>query len=129
MMPIDVFWDDEAKTILRANFVGDWTWEDYHAANALLLKLGAEIDHRFDIIVDLSMSNGLPPGNILDNVARAQNISPPNLGINVTIQIPKRVEALRPIVKQIVGHHKYYSADTLEDAYAIIQSVRDMNTS
>ena len=127
-MPIDVFWDDDAKTILRARFVDDWTWAEYHAANQLLMQMAGEIDHLFDVISDLTESNGLPPGNLLAEIGRGHNITAPNQRTTVTVQIPKIITTLRPIIVQITRNDNRFQADSLEEAYAIIEAVRNTCT-
>ena len=128
-MPIEVFWDDDPKTILRARFVGDWTWVEYHAANERLMQMAAEVDYPFDVISDLTDSNGLPPGNLLAEIGRGHNITAPNQRSTVTVQIPKIVKTLRPIIIQITRNDNRYQADSLEEAYTIIEAVRNTNSS
>ena len=127
-MPIDVFWDDGEKTIIRARFVGDWTWTEYHAANAQMMQMATEIDHLFDVISDLTESNGLPAGNLLAEIGRGHNITAPNQRSTVTVQIPKIVKTLRPIIVQITRNDNRFQADSLEEAYAIIEAVRNTST-
>lgn len=125
-MPIELMWDDDEHSIIIARFIADWTWVQYHEADRQLLQMAAGVNHRIDLINDLTKSNGLPEGNLLANIARGQNVEIPNLGIVVAIQLPRIVEALRPIAKQITRRDNRFTAQSLEEAYAIIAESREV---
>jgi hypothetical protein len=123
-MPIEMVWGDDTHSIIVSRFSDDWTWDDYHESDQILLIMAAEVAHRIDIISDFSSSNGLPEGNLLANAGRGHNMEVPNLGIIVAVQPPRIIEALRPIAKQITGRENRFSASTLEEAYTLIAQSR-----
>ena len=123
-MPIEPIWVDDNHSIIMAEFSGSWTWDEYHEANRILREMAGTVEHRVDVITDLSQSHGLPENNLLANIGRGHNVEIPNLGIIVTVQPPRVIEALRPIVNQITGRENRFSVHTLDDAYTLIAQSR-----
>jgi hypothetical protein len=123
-MPIETVWGDDNHSIIEAHFIGDWTWDEYHASDKLVAEMAAGTNYRIDIITDLSRSNGIPEGNLMANIGRGHNLEIPNLGIIVTVQLPRIVEALRPMVTKITGRENRFSVSSLEAAYTIIAQSR-----
>jgi hypothetical protein len=79
-MSIKVSWDNEAKTIIRYDFEGDWNWEEFHVAAQEAFKLTRSVEHTVDTI-----SNFLPgtrlPANAFLQFRRAMVDAPKNRGV------------------------------------------------
>lgn len=64
-MSLELYWDDELSCVLRWDFIGDWTWQEYHAtvdrSRRAMLESNCE---RVDMIVDLRKSSRLLSGII-----------------------------------------------------------------
>src|SRR5690349_1763749 len=64
-MPVNIEWDNEAKTIIHMEYVGHWTWEELYAATAKSTVMLDEIDHKADFIHDWLQSGGVPSNAIV----------------------------------------------------------------
>lgn len=59
-MPINVYWYDENKHIIRYDFVNIWTREDLLAATETVFAFLDSVNHPVDSIVDMQNSNTSP---------------------------------------------------------------------
>ena len=59
-MPVSISWDDEAKTIIRWDYVGKWTWAEVERASEEALALMNSAAYPICLIHDFSHSAGLP---------------------------------------------------------------------
>jgi hypothetical protein len=70
MMPITVEWANTKHTVIHYRFLGDWTWDDYDAANQITTDLLDRVDHAVNLICDFTASTAIPP-RVLSNVGRS----------------------------------------------------------
>jgi hypothetical protein len=120
-MPVLISWDDEAKTILRYEYDGKWTWDEVDAATDQVVSFMRETTNAVSIIHDMTNSPGLPSG-ALTNAFRFTRDLPDNWDISVVIGTGTFTEALLNIFSRVykkLGEH-YKTATTLEEARAII---------
>jgi hypothetical protein len=126
-MPIDVFWGDGAQTILRANFRGSWTWEEFHAAIQLGWDMCETVNTPIIKLNDWRESAMLPYGNVLEHFARANNNTPTFRAV-ISVGASSVLAAIVPIAKQISGNQNRFLVDTMEEAYAIIERMKQEDT-
>lgn len=62
-MPIQVVWDNDARTAIRYILTNRWTWEEVRAAEAEAFALDATTDHPFVTIIDLTDAKTVPAGS------------------------------------------------------------------
>ncbi len=80
-MPVHVYWDDEACSILRLSFVGYWTWEELFEAGETVVSMCAEQLHCVDIISEMLNTSYRPPrfieqsNALLDNSQQPENLN------------------------------------------------------
>ena len=65
-MPIELFWDDDAQTVILAEFSEKWSWDDLHAMLSTIKKLSEERQQVFGAIIDLRTGLHLPGGTIFN---------------------------------------------------------------
>lgn len=121
-MPACVGWDNEQKTIIRQQFFGDWTFEDYVTSSTELQRLTASMPHTVNVIVDYTESKTYPR-KIL---AAAQTLSrnfPVNEGVVMIVQGPPYILAAFEVIFKLCpkSGKNVHHVDSLEDAYAAIQ--------
>jgi len=68
-MPITVVWDNEAKTIIRWDYVGKWKWSEATYGFEDTIRMMHEVQHPVSLIHDLTQSAGIP-GSALTNAYR-----------------------------------------------------------
>jgi hypothetical protein len=125
-MPVASFWDDEEKTIVRGNLVGQWTWDEYHTGISEMAQLVKDIDHRFDQIIDVRESGPLPDG-ALSHIRRGRQQNPANFGISVIVGPSEWIKALVGVMEKAYGKRTQPTsiAETIEEAYTIIVQQRE----
>jgi hypothetical protein len=75
-MGIKVAWDTEEQTAICLVFDKPWTWDDFEDANRQMLTLLNSVQHKVDIIFDISNA-GFPPSGALQRFKKvAQNHHP-----------------------------------------------------
>lgn len=83
-MTITVNWDNAAKTAIRYDFEGKWTWDEFRTAANEAFKMTRSVSHRVD-----GISNFLPgaslPSDALFHFSRAMRDAPPNRGRTVIV--------------------------------------------
>lgn len=116
-MPIKVSWDNEAKTIVRYDFSGPWTWEEFHRAVDAIHALVKSVPHTVDYIANVPNLH-LPQGTALSHIRRAIRTAPPNSGVLMVTDGGLFVNAIIGIVSRVGGYVR--TANTIEDARAKI---------
>jgi hypothetical protein len=120
-MPVLISWDDEAKTTLRYEYGGKWTWDEVDAATDQVVNFMRETSSPVSIIHDMTHSPGLPSG-ALTQAHRFTRDLPENWEISVVVGSGTFTEALLNIFSRVykkLGEH-YKTASTLDEARAII---------
>lgn len=85
MAEITIEWDDAEETIIRATFVGRYTWEEYFQSQEQGNAMVESKAHRCDLIVDLSRARATSAGPALTNAKKTLELAPTNLGLVVVI--------------------------------------------
>ena len=98
-MPIEIQWDDEAKTIIRENYLGQWTWDNFFAMSNQAAEMMKTVDHRVDILAN--MKDGIMPtsGASMSNSRKVLLALPSNWGVIVVVT-NSFVSVLASIFKQ-----------------------------
>lgn len=125
-MPIHVYWHDETRTILRENFVGTWSVDDFIYVVDQVYDMIEAVNHPVSIIADFTQ-NTTPLMTIFTRIRFSQaayldSRTHPNyrqtfiLGATVTLEIVLRVSA--QFIPRLTAN--IYTADSLEEALARI---------
>ncbi len=83
-MGVRAAWDDDAHRVIRYDFEGSWTWEEFEQAYDEAVRLFESADEPVGVIVNLLPSNALQRG-ILEVVKRVADNLPPNRGLTVYV--------------------------------------------
>lgn len=71
-MGIELYWDDDAQTIMLMEVEGRWTWEDLFSALETVKKVTDRADYEISAIVDLRGGMHIPGGTLF-NTANMDN--------------------------------------------------------
>lgn len=102
-MNIDVIWDNPEQTILRYVFKPRWNWNDLHTAMKEATLLMDEIDHRVDIIMDVSSASLIPSGAIAQAQKAFATPKHANAGITVVVSTSSFAQALVAVGRKLSG--------------------------
>lgn len=83
-MPVRVYWVNDEQTILRYDFEGVWTWEDFYPVYEQAIQMETSVTHRVDIIINMLDSKSIP-GNALSHMKSMTDKLPENVGMGVFI--------------------------------------------
>lgn len=64
-MPISINWDNPQKTIIRNEFEGSWTWNEFVEAMDQVGKLMQTVSHPVDILGNMRPGNMPKTGNAI----------------------------------------------------------------
>lgn len=84
-MPVEVIWDDEAKTIIRQIYSGRVILDDYYKATDQFVKLANSVDYTVHSIMD-RQDVLISEGSYLQVMRYANKIMPDNIGIRAIIK-------------------------------------------
>jgi hypothetical protein len=121
-MAIRVFWDDQDKTVLRYEFSGLWTWDEFHAAMRQGWAMLDSVQHPVDVINDFSVCDFVPP-NSLSHFVRAARRTHPNSRHIVVVGVHNPfLRAIGTILGRMFPEmaQKMSYADSLEEARAML---------
>lgn len=127
-MPLNVVWDNEAKTIIRSEGVGEWTWEEFHEALQKIVEMMKTVEHRVDLIHNHVPGSRRPSGSGMPHFQRAIRIMPPNIGLNIFVNTNSFGRAIVSIFTRVYGGQssgKLIMVASLEEAYALIRKDRE----
>lgn len=120
-MTIQVEWDNEAKTIIRHDFDGLWTWGEFQELCRATRAMVTSVPHPVHIISNMRQAI-MPRGQgMMGNMRRAMLAAPPNRGIIVVVVNPFLKSLLSlfmsfdPEMTEII-----YSAESVEEARQLI---------
>jgi hypothetical protein len=104
-MPFTITWDNPEHTTLLVVYEEHWSWDDVDQASELLLTYLTEVDHRFDIIVQMPSGNWIPPGSIVSHYHLVAKImSHPTSRLLVIVVSSKLLEIFAGIMRQTYHH-------------------------
>jgi hypothetical protein len=126
-MTIHVLWDDEAKTIIRSESEGNWTWEEYHESLSQIVQMVQSVNHRVDLIHRRLPGSVRPPSSGMAHYQRAMRILPENTGLNVVINTNTIARSVANIFTRLYGRRTRGAivlVGSLEEAYKLIAADR-----
>jgi hypothetical protein len=125
-MPVYALWDNDAKTILRFDFVGKWDWTQYSEALHTAIGMLGSVPHMVDVIPNFTESGPLP-ANTLSHFSRSSKESTIDTGHTVVVTNTKFVEVLINTFGKLYGRpgKKTLSCNSLEEARKILASLAE----
>lgn len=127
-MPIQVSWGNPEKTIVHSVFSEEWTLEEAHNMIDDMHKLTSSVDYTVHSILDFTTSK-TSPTRILSMGQHIEKRKVPNTGVAVIVKANNFIKAIAQLVtKMFVRNTNTYFADSLEEAYQIIQKYEQSST-
>jgi hypothetical protein len=123
-MPVSMYWEDEAQTIMRYDISGRWTWPEFYDALNKVLPEWEKITHRTDTIIKLE-SIALPT-DTLRNVRTLSEKQNTSSGLSVIVTTNTLAHVLYNTSRNLYPKVAQYfrMAHTMEEARALIQTAR-----
>ncbi len=130
-MPAKCYWDDsDTKTIVRIDYIGNWTWDEHFKVADEGRQMTLSVTHRVDYIGDLTLGQQPRGGSALSNVKAVLRRLAPNSGIVVNVVAPFEAVLLNVFKKFDRELGKImFGAKSVEEARRIIAQEREKSTS
>ena len=120
-MPIEVSWGNPQKTVVYTVFGETWTLEENHQMIDDMYKLTTSVTHTVHIVMDFTYSK-TSPAKLLSAGRHIEKRAVPNSGISVFVKANSFLKAIAQVImKMFMKDTKLYFADSLEEAYQIIE--------
>lgn len=101
MTNLDVYWDDEEKSVILLDVHADYTWREFDSAVTQIGARAAAQPHRCDIIVNLGRASAESSGMAaVRRALDALSVLPDNVGL-VVIVVPAIAGLLLSAAKQL----------------------------
>lgn len=122
-MPISFAWDDDAKTAIRLDYTGKWTWDEFHKAMHEAGELACGSPHPISIINDVSQTDTLPDGALTQfrSVTRQAPVASED-GIVVIVGANMFAESVIQTFRKVYSKAalNWHFARTLDEARALV---------
>jgi hypothetical protein len=121
-MPIHVQFDNEQRTIMRYQFVGRWTWVEYHEAIKNAYELVKAIPYTVNMILDFSQGSVLPH-NALSIFGTSMKTPPRDFDFAVVVSESTFIQMLVTVFQRVyrgTGGKLIY-AHTLKEAREVAE--------
>lgn len=124
-MPIQLYWEDTEKTIVRYDFQGAWAWDDLYAVYYQAIEMETSVPHRVDIILDMRSGSRIP-ANALLHIKNLSEKQPPNVGLSIFVTSNAFVTSMYNMAIKVHRKIAFYFrlVNTLDDAHAMIERAR-----
>lgn len=124
-MPIEVYWGNDEKTVMRFVFQKPWTWDDFYRAVDRHFVMLRGVDHLVYAITDVSQAGTIPP-SALSHGRYYWKHWPPNLATIIIIGANPLFLAMDNLFHRLYGdgHSHLRYANSVEEALSIINSSR-----
>jgi len=124
-MPITVDWDDAARTTLRWDIVGTWTWEMIYTATRESVLKRRTVAHSVAVIINMERAALIPPG-ALTHTRNALMVSPDDRDLVVVVGRSSYTQAIVAIFRKmyITMSEQIVGVESLDKARRLIASRR-----
>lgn len=134
-MAITVSWDNEAQTIIRQQYEGQWTWDVFYTdAAEVTWAMMKTVSHPVYIISDFTLSTGIPVGGALTHARNVLSKYPDNWNGIIIVSPSQFVQSLVAVFRRLFSSthlspeaigNKTHAVKTLSEAYALIEALED----
>lgn len=98
-MGMELYWDDDARTVMLLEVRGSWTWDELYATVTKIKKVTDNADREIGAILDLSEGLKLPGGGFLNK--EAYNMAQKLLKLGEGGTGPVVVVGVNPVIRAI----------------------------
>lgn len=126
-MTVTVMWDNELEDVIRYQFIGRWTWQEFLLGFEQEVRMVQSLHgRRYDVIGDTMESAVLPGGSGLTHIYSVYRRYPQNWGITMIVTQSSFVRAMYKVGERLHPDTKnaFIIVPTLEEARTTIRGRR-----
>lgn len=114
-MAIDLYWDDDAQTVILAEFQPGWTWDDLHRVLEAIKRMSADRERVFGAIIDVRKGLQIPGGSIFNQETLSQFKRITRLGSDG--KGPAVIVGMNGVLQRVMDAIKMVDGRVMEDVY------------
>lgn len=124
-MAIRASWANAEKTIIRQDYDGAWTWEEFFESSRQSSEMMATVSHRVDIVADMKPGTMPKSGTSITYARNVLRATPANWGILVIVG-----NAFVNAMVRVYGYvnndmrAKIHVTESVEEAFELIEQER-----
>jgi len=123
-MPVNIVWDDAAKTILRMDITSPGvSWDEYNSRIDDMITLTKDVEHRVDIVINAG-ATPMSPGSPIPHIRRTFKLLPSHVHLLVNVVTDRFARVIVVAVGPMVFGNNFKAVETLEDARTVIDKDR-----
>lgn len=119
-MAIEIFWDNEEKTVVCLKLLDGWSWKELYEGNQQIVEMMTSVDQPVHLLIDHTSNAALPTNGIIMHARNILGAYPANCELRVIVTPSmlalRMVSAFQMTFKSGLGKH-VFSAKTREEAY------------
>lgn len=123
-MPMQVVWDDDAKTILRTDIIAPITWEEFDTEIEIMNQFAASIPYPIDLIINPGSTPMPLVGSPIPHIKRAFRLRPDNVRVVVCVASNTFARVITAAIGEIHIGARSRVFESLDDARECIQKAR-----
>jgi len=126
-MPIQIYWDKTDATVIHADIVGRYTWDEFDAQIEQLTQLVSHANYPVALIWDVSRSAPMPPQDAVKHLQKAVEGFPSNVELTIVVGIINKFgrviwNKITTLYKRLNGSVTF--VESVDDAYIAIANCR-----
>ena len=129
-MPIEIGWDNDEKTVLLLQVIGDWTLSEYYEYYLKAKAMMDTVDHPLCLILDMTETK-VVPSRMMSTASFSKKHRAENVELSIFVGASMFVKVLADTMATIVSprQRRLRFANTVEEAREIVvehEQSRDM---
>lgn len=124
-MPVWVDWDNAEKTIVHQVIRGEWDLNEFYVMVDASRALMSEVNHRVDIIMNLSDPASVGPTNLMSAMNRVIETAPKNIGFVVIVRASPFIRSVITVACQNMPEFaaRIHYVDFLPEVYPLLKTL------
>jgi hypothetical protein len=119
IMSFNLTWENTAQTVLRFEFQGTWTWEEYNEAIDDACELINSVEHNVQII--FIQTKFTPNGSPIPHIQRTTRLIPRNVSKLIMVGGPIFLRSLYEVMVKVNSRlsNQIVFVNTVDEAYQL----------
>jgi len=121
-MPISTRWYDDDHQVIILEFIGSWTWEELRQAQEVQAELANSVSHNIVALIEMSLTNTVPKGNVLALGRSTLNNIPENITLLILVNQSRLIEVFAELIIKMMPawRNRMQFVNTIAEAQQLI---------
>jgi len=114
-MGLQVYWENDQKTIIRQVYDLKWTWDEFLETFEKIRQMGQEVGYPIGMISEIGQIRTVPPNAIVYGAKGIRSL-PPNIVLTVMVTSSPLALSLLKVILAATQFKNIETATTVEEA-------------